>query len=78
MPRKHLHWTVPRVGDLVHPMVHDMDSDMIYTDTDRVGLVVETMGLEVLVQFGKDYDGQPHREWYARTRCILVENVKDI
>ena len=51
---------------------------MIYTDTDRVGLVVETMGLEVLVQFGKDYDGQPHREWYARTRCILVENVKDI
>ena len=68
MTRQHLHFRKPVIGDLVHPIEHRGAGYMRgpYADTERVGLVVDKQGLEVLVQFAgeKDSTGQPYRLWY--------------
>ena len=83
MARQHLHFRCPRVGDLVHPLEHSVKSNRrsgAYADTERVGLVIEKSGLDVLVQFTgeKDDDGDPHRLWYRRTNVITIDGVTEI
>ena len=83
MAHQHLHFRCPRVGDLVHPLEHSVKSNRrsgAYADTDRVGLVIEKSGLDVLVQFTgeKDDDGDPHRLWYRRTNVITIDGVTEI
>lgn len=83
MSRQHLHFRCPRVGDLVHPLEHSVKSNRrsgAYADTERVGLVIEKSGLDVLVQFTgeKDDDGDPHRLWYRRTNVITIDGVTEI
>ena len=85
MPRQHLHYRKPVVGDLVHPIEHrprgtrEAFKPRTYADTDRVGLVIEAQGLEVLVQFAgeKDAEDQPYRLWYRRTNVITIDGVKE-
>lgn len=83
MARQHLHFRCPRVGDLVHPLEHSVKSNRrsgAYADTERVGLVIEKDGLDVLVQFTgeKDATGVPHRLWYRRTNVITIDGVTEI
>ena len=89
MPRQHLHFRRPNVGDLVHPIEHRPFSPLgtreafkprTYADTERVGLVIEKQGLEVLVQFAgeKDDNGDPYRLWYKRTNVVTLDGVKEI
>ena len=84
MSRQHLHYRKPVVGDLVHPIEHRpivvAPQPRTYADTDRVGLVIEAQGLEVLVQFAgeKGSTGQPYRCWYRRTNVITIDGVKEI
>ena len=82
MSRQHLHYRKPVVGDLVHPIEYRGTGWMrgSYADADRVGLVIEAHGLEVLVQFTgeKDDDGQPYRLWYRRTNVIHIDGVREI
>lgn len=83
MARQHLHFRCPRVGDLVHPLEHSVKSNRrsgAYADTERVGLVIEKSGLDVLVQFTgeKDDDGDPYRLWYRRTNVITIDGVTEI
>lgn len=75
MARQHLHYRKPVVGDLIHPTELRGRAD-----TSRVGLVIDTRGLEVLVQFAgeKDDDGQPYRLWYRRTNVITIDGVREI
>ena len=75
MARQHLHYRKPVVGDLVHPT-----EARGRADTNRVGLVLDKRGLEVLVQFAgeKDDDGQPYRLWYRRTNVITIDGVREI
>ena len=88
MSRQHLHYRKPVVGDLVHPIEHRPFSPLgtreafkprTYADTDRVGLVIEAHGLEVLVQFAgeKDAEGQPYQLWYRRTNVITIDGVTE-
>ena len=79
MARQHLHFRRPNVGDLVHP-IEAAAGASTYADTDRVGLVLDKRGLEVLIQFAgeKDDDGQPYRLWYRRTNVITLDGVKEI
>ena len=82
MSRQHLHYRKPVIGDLVHPIEHRGTGYMrgAYADTERVGLVVDNQGLEVLVEFAgeKDDTGQPYRLWYRRTNVITLDGVKEI
>ena len=81
MSRQHLHFRRPNVGDLVHPIEHiPRPRTGTYADTERVGLVIEKQGLEVLVQFAgeKDDTGEPYRLWYKRTNVIHIDGVREI
>ena len=84
MSRQHLHYRKPVVGDLVHPIEYrgpaNFKSGGSYADTERLGLVIEKQGLEVLVQFSgeKDDSGNPYRLWYRRTNVITIDGVKEI
>ena len=88
MSRQHLHYRKPVIGDLVHPIEARPFSPLgtkkakprTYADTDRVGLVIDKRGIEVLVQFAgeKDDDGQPYRLWYRRTNVIAIDGVTEI
>ena len=84
MSRQHLHFRRPNVGDLVHPLEYrgpaNFKSGGSYADTERVGLVIEKQGLEVLVQFAgeKDDSGNPYRLWYRRTNVITIDGVREI
>ena len=82
MSRQHLHFRRPNVGDLVHPIEYRGTgySRGSYADTERVGLVVDKRGLEVLVQFAgeKDDTGEPYRLWYTRTNVITLDGVREI
>lgn len=83
MARQHLHFRRPNVGDLVHPLEHSVKSSRrsgTYADTERVGLVIEKQGLEVLVQFAGETNstGDPHRLWYRRTNVITIDGVREI
>ncbi len=84
MSRQHLHFRRPNVGDLVHPLEYrgpaNFKSGGSYADTERVGLVIEKQGLEVLVQFSgeKDDSGNPYRLWYRRTNVITIDGVREI
>ena len=84
MARQHLHYRPPVVGDLVHPIEHRpiiaAPKPRTYADTERVGLVVDKRGLEVLVQFAgeKDDTGEPYRLWYTRTNVITLDGVREI
>ena len=83
MARQHLHFRRPNVGDLVHPIEHDVSrprGQKAYADTERVGLVLEKQGLQVLVQFAgeKDDTGDPYRLWYRRTNVIHIDGVREI
>jgi len=89
MSRQHLHYRKPVVGDLVHPIEHRPFSPLgtreafkprTYADTDRVGLVIEAHGLEVLVEFVGERErltGVPHRLWYRRTNVITIDGVTE-
>jgi len=81
MTRKRLHYRKPKIGDLIHPIEHRVGKgDGLvgsgpYADVSRVGLVVDTEGLNVLVQFcGRSEPGP----WYRRTNVIPVECVYEI
>lgn len=96
MARQHIHYRKPVVGDLVHPIEHasiSMDNPRravitghpssprrAYADIARVGLVIDTRGTEVLVQFAgeKDDIGQPYRLWYRRTNVVTIDGVREI
>lgn len=90
MARQHLHHRPPVVGDLVHPIEYRPFSPLgtreafkprTYADTDRVGLVIEKQGLEVLVEFVGEKErltGAPHRLWYSRTNVITIDGVREI
>ena len=84
MARQHLHFRCPRVGDLVHPLEHSVKSNRrsgAYADTERVGLVIEKDGLDILVQFVGEKErltGAPHRLWYRRTNVITIDGVTEI
>lgn len=89
MSRQHLHWRRPNVGDLVHPIEARPFSPLgtkkakppTYADTERVGLVIEKQGLEVLVEFVGERErltGAPHRLWYRRTNVVTIDGVTEI
>jgi len=82
MARQHLHHRSPVVGDLVHPIEYSGTGYGYgpYADTERVGLVIEKQGLEVLVQFAgeKDDTGEPYRLWFSRTNVIHIDGVREI
>ena len=88
MSHQHLHYRKPVIGDLVHPIEARPFSPLgtkkskprTYADTDRVGLVIDKRGIEVLVQFAgeKNDDGQPYRLWYRRTNVIAIDGVTEI
>ncbi len=82
MTRQHLHFRKPVIGDLVHPIEYRGTGYMrgSYADTERMGLVIEKQGLEVLVQFAGERDdtGEPYRLWYKRTNVIHIDGVREI
>ena len=83
MARQHLHHRPPVVGDLVHPIEYSGEGYGYgpYADTERVGLVIEKQGLEVLVEFVGEKErltGAPHRLWYRRTNVITIDGVREI
>ena len=82
MSRQQLHYRKPKIGDLVHPIEHHIGRPFgPYPDVDRVGLVLKTQGLEVLVQFSgerNDLDGLPLTLWFRRTNVITIDGVREI